>query len=137
MRLAFRTAWPPAIAVLGVLPVLLAPRRHRAGRPGRERRRAGRPLLVAVLFGCVCGWVRVRDEIGAWFREQMEQANGQDLTRGPAVLEADGASKAYADLVALEPARPRGSRPGRRWRSSATTAPASPPSCAWPPGCSS
>ena len=34
-------------------------------------------LLTAVVFTVVCGWVRVRDEIGTWFREQMEQANAR------------------------------------------------------------
>ena len=76
MRLAFRTAWPPAIAVVGVLPFLLGRHAVEQGDPG-----AGGALpaavLVAVLFAGVCGWVRVRDEIAEWFRAQMEQANAR------------------------------------------------------------
>ncbi len=76
MRLAFRTAWPPGIAIIGVLPVLMARDAIEQGRTGPS---GALPFVVltAVLFSLVCGWVRVRDDIGAWFREQMEQANGK------------------------------------------------------------
>jgi hypothetical protein len=76
MRLAFRTAWPPAIAVIGVTPVLFA---RDALEQGRTAASGAVPLAIvtAVVFGLVCGWVRVRDDIGAWFHQQMEQASGQ------------------------------------------------------------
>lgn len=76
MRLAFRTAWPPAIAVLGAAPVLLARQAVEQGRSGAS---GAIPLVLAtgMVFALVCGWVRVRDDIGAWWSQQMEQASGQ------------------------------------------------------------
>lgn len=76
MRLAFRTAWPPAIAVLGAAPVLLA---RKAVEQGRSGPGDALPLVLAtgIVFALVCGWVRVRDDIGAWWSQQMEQASGQ------------------------------------------------------------
>ncbi len=76
MRLAFRTAWPPALAIVGVLPVLFARDAIEQGRTGPS---GAMPfvMLTAVVFTMVCGWVRVRDEIGTWFREQLEQANAK------------------------------------------------------------
>ena len=74
MRLAFRTAWPPALAVIGTLPVLAARSavEHGDSGPGAAARAA---LGVLAVFAVVCGWVRLRDEIGSWFGAQMEQAN--------------------------------------------------------------
>lgn len=76
MRLAFRTFWPPAIAVLGATPVLLARKAVEQGRTGAS---GAIPLVLVtgMVFALVCGWVRVRDDIGAWWSQQMEQANGK------------------------------------------------------------
>jgi hypothetical protein len=72
MRLAFRTAWPPALAVIGTLPVLAARAAVDAGEPPTPA--AVTPALaVAALFVLVCGWVRLREEIATWFSTQMEQ----------------------------------------------------------------
>ena len=72
MRLAFRTAWPPAVAI---------DRRHaraarsRGGR-GRhaELRRRAAPARGGdgLLFVLICGWVRVRDDVAAWWKAQMD-----------------------------------------------------------------
>ena len=76
IRLAFRTAWPPAIAVLGVLPVLFARNAIEQGRAGTE---GAAPFVTLAIFTftLVCGWVRVRDDIASWFAQQMEQASGK------------------------------------------------------------
>jgi hypothetical protein len=76
MRLAFRTAWPPALAVIGTLPVLAARAAHDAGDPAAPAT-ATAALGVAALFVVVCGWVRLRDEIGTWFETQMEQSGAR------------------------------------------------------------
>jgi hypothetical protein len=76
MRLAFRTGWPPAIATLGTLPALFARDAVEAGDPGPSGA-VPFALLTLTLFALVCGWVRVRDEIGTWFAQQMEQTSGQ------------------------------------------------------------
>ncbi|HEV8115355.1 MAG TPA: hypothetical protein VGP53_03885, partial [Acidimicrobiales bacterium] len=76
IRLAFRTAWPPAIAIVGVLPVLFARNAIEQGRPGTEGA-APFVTLTIFVFTLVCGWVRVRDDIASWFSQQMEQASGK------------------------------------------------------------
>lgn len=73
MRLAFRTAWPPGIAVIGASPVLFA---RAAAADGRAPVTGAQGLVlgVTVLFGLICGWVRVRDDIAAWWKAQMALA---------------------------------------------------------------
>jgi hypothetical protein len=73
MRLAYRTAWPPALAVLGVVPVIVARTvaRHDVD-PVTGALAAG--VGVLVLFVLVCGWVRVRESIHIWWRTQMDAA---------------------------------------------------------------
>jgi hypothetical protein len=73
MRLAFRTAWPPAIAIIGALPVLAARVAVDDGRPGPQAA-LGAAAGVATLFVLVCGWVRIRDRVAAWWRTQAEMA---------------------------------------------------------------
>jgi hypothetical protein len=72
MRLAFRTAWPPALAVIGTLPVLAARAAHEAGEPAAPAA-ATAALGVTVVFVLVCGWVRLRDQIGEWYGARMGQ----------------------------------------------------------------
>jgi hypothetical protein len=76
IRLAFRTAWPPGIAVIGATPVLLA---RSAVESGRTALDGAQPLVtVAVLlFALICGWVRVRDDIAQWWKAQMALAQPQ------------------------------------------------------------
>ena len=76
MRLAFRSAWPPALAILGTLPVLLARWAIESGDPGEPAVVTG-SLAVALLFVVVCGWVRVRDDIGAFLQQQMDPGRAQ------------------------------------------------------------
>jgi hypothetical protein len=76
MRLAFRTAWPPALAVFGVVPILLGRDAIQQGDPGASGA-APAAALVLSLFVVVCGWVRVREEVATWFRGQMEQNNAE------------------------------------------------------------
>jgi hypothetical protein len=81
-RVLFRAGWPPAIAVVGSLPVLAARAAvedHRSG-PGAALA-AG--LGVAVLFFLVTSWVRIRDQISEWWRSQMDAASSaQKPTQG-------------------------------------------------------
>ena len=73
MRLMFRTAWPPGVAILGSLPILAARAAVRDGNPGSAPATAAAAGVV-VLFILVCGWVRLRERIGEWFKEQMSGA---------------------------------------------------------------
>ena len=74
MRLAFRLVWPPALAGAGALPLLAARAAHDAGTSTVEAAAAA-GVFVALLFALVCGWVRVREDIRAWMRANVEQAS--------------------------------------------------------------
>ncbi len=69
-RVVFRMAWPPAIAVIGFTPVLVAQRAYRVGRDPLPP-----ALLVAgvvlTLAGIVFTWVRYREDMHRSFREAM------------------------------------------------------------------
>ncbi|MGK2949007.1 MAG: hypothetical protein ACSLFP_10560 [Acidimicrobiales bacterium] len=75
MQLAVRTAWPPLIATLGAVPVLLARTAAAADRSAVGGARLGAALMLS-LFALICGWVRVRDDVRAWFRSRMEMIDG-------------------------------------------------------------
>jgi hypothetical protein len=72
-RLVARTAWPPLLAAAGTLPIL-------AARVGAEP--GGHPTTAAAAAGAgvialstlVFGWVRVREDVHAWWRKQMDAA---------------------------------------------------------------
>ena len=80
MRLLFRTAWPPALAVLGTTPVLFARRALDHGDPVLA---GAQPLvmLMIVVFVLVAGWVRVREDIAEWWRQSMDAANTSQKER--------------------------------------------------------
>jgi hypothetical protein len=73
MRMVFQAAWPPAVATVGFLPVLAArvAADQAASPPAAAAATAVLPILVVVL---TAGWVRVRDDLHAWFARAMEQA---------------------------------------------------------------
>jgi hypothetical protein len=73
MRLAFRTAWPPAIAILGSVGVLTARTAARHGNPASPAATAAAVGMVTI-FVLVCGWVRLRDRIAEWWKGQMQTA---------------------------------------------------------------
>lgn len=72
MGLVLRTAWPPALAVLGVLPVLSL---HAAYQRGMSLTGAGMSSLLgaAIVFTLIGGWIRFREGIRLWFAQQMEE----------------------------------------------------------------
>jgi hypothetical protein len=76
MRLAFRTAWPPALATAGTLPVLAARAAADAGDPAAPAA-VTVGLVVAVGFVLVCGWVRLREQISEWSGTQMERSGAR------------------------------------------------------------
>ncbi len=73
MRLAFRTGWPPALAVLGSVPVLAARTAARNNTPAAPAA-LSTGIGVLVLFVLVCGWLRNRSRIHGWWKAQMELA---------------------------------------------------------------
>jgi hypothetical protein len=80
MRIAFRAAWPPVIAVLGLLPLLAARRAYETGSDALsvELRAAS---AVFLLVGLVAGWVLVRQDIKNWWTTQMQMAQEQQKSR--------------------------------------------------------
>lgn len=82
MRLLFRTAWPPALAVLGAVPIHFAARALAEGDPVLA---GEQPLVVLTIgvFVLVAGWVRVRDDLAEWFRSSMDAANAAQKERTP------------------------------------------------------
>jgi hypothetical protein len=73
MRIVYRTAWPPAMAIIGTVPVLAARTAARHGAPAAPvALAAGGGVLL--LFVIVCGWVRERERVHAWWRAQMDAA---------------------------------------------------------------
>jgi hypothetical protein len=71
LGLVLRTAIPPALAILGTLPVLAARAAVDAGRPPVAA--AGYAGLgVLLVFGLVAGWVRMRHDIHAWLSSQVQ-----------------------------------------------------------------
>jgi hypothetical protein len=73
MRLVYRTAWPPAMAIIGIVPVLAARTAARNGVPAAPVALAA-GTAVLILFVLVCGWVRLRDRMHTWWRRQMDAA---------------------------------------------------------------
>jgi hypothetical protein len=78
MKLAFRTAWPLIVAIIGTLPVVAARRAHtNDSSPVAAAAQAGiGALLVA---GMTVAWLRFREPAKAWWRRYMEE--GQQAAR--------------------------------------------------------
>jgi hypothetical protein len=74
-RLAGRTVWPPALAVLGVLPVVAA-RAAAHAKPPLSPMGPATAAALGVLFvvANVALWVRYRDQAKAWWKEKLAQA---------------------------------------------------------------
>lgn len=80
MRLAFRTAWPPGIAIAGATAVLFARNAFQRGDPAMiGAQTIWLPMIV--LFGLIVAWVRFREDIHAWFKESMQAAEDQRKTK--------------------------------------------------------
>ena len=73
MRIVYRTAWPPAMAIIGIVPVLAARTAARNSAPAAPVALAAGGVVL-VLFVIVCGWVRERERVHVWWRAQMDAA---------------------------------------------------------------
>ncbi|MCL2393985.1 MAG: hypothetical protein FWC87_04780 [Acidimicrobiaceae bacterium] len=81
-RAIFRMVWPPAVAIIGFLP-LFAARHLQPGQGTRVGRVAGLQPLILILVVLVAVWVRYRDDIHAWFAKTMEEAKAAQRPAGP------------------------------------------------------
>jgi hypothetical protein len=73
MRMLFRLVWPPALATVGLLPVLLAREAVLDGRPAVEAAMNGVSPGLSIMV-LVAGWARYRQDISRWWSAQMQQA---------------------------------------------------------------
>jgi len=71
---------PPAIAIVGFLPLLSGRHPARGLTPAGAVGSVGPEVLVLVLL--VGLWVRYRERMSAWWRSAMDEA--RDARRGPA-----------------------------------------------------
>jgi hypothetical protein len=71
VRIVLRTAFPPALAVLGCIGVLVARDAFSQGEDPAAAALATVPPMVGLMV-LVAGWVRVRDDIRAWWAKQTE-----------------------------------------------------------------
>jgi len=81
-RAIFRMVWPPAVAIIGFLPLFVA-RHIRPGQGSRLGRVAGLQPLILILVVLVAVWVRYRDDIHAWFAKAMEEAKAAQRSSQP------------------------------------------------------
>ncbi|MEY2435766.1 MAG: hypothetical protein QOF97_602 [Acidimicrobiaceae bacterium] len=72
-RLVARTAWPPLLAATGTLPVLAAKVGYDHGGHATTAALAAAGGVIA-LSTLVFGWIRVREDVHAWWRRQMDAA---------------------------------------------------------------
>ncbi len=81
-RTAFRTVWPPLVAILGTLPVVFARIASENGsNPYEAAVTSG--FFVVILAGLVGGWVHQRAAIKAWWRN-MQEMQGMGATAATA-----------------------------------------------------
>jgi len=78
MKLAFRTAWPLIVAIIGTLPVVAA---RRAFTTGNEPVPAAVQAGIAALLvaGFTAAWLRFREPARAWWKNFQEE--GQQAAR--------------------------------------------------------
>ncbi len=74
-RAVIRLVWPPAVATVGVLPVLAA--RHLAAGRSPAGVVGGLAIAVLVLVGAVGLWIRHQEAVHEWFRSAFADASGR------------------------------------------------------------
>lgn len=73
-RTVFRTALPPALAMLGLLPLLAARASAQgAGTPPPMAAAMNVSIILSVIVVLIGGWVRFRDDIKQWMADASEQ----------------------------------------------------------------
>ncbi len=82
MRTAMRTVWPPMLAVLGVVPVLVARAAAEGRRPVLDAAAVSGAVVLGVAF-LVGAWVRYRADITAWWAAASEAAMKGNPTGQP------------------------------------------------------
>ena len=73
MKLVARTAWPPLLSILGLVPVLVARAAIGDGVP-LVAVVAGATVPLVLVAVVVAGWVRFREQAKAWWLARLEEA---------------------------------------------------------------
>jgi len=83
MTTVVRAAWPPAVAVIGTLPLLAARSAHLHGKPpiGPE---LGAAVGVLVVVALALWWVRMQERFHLWWSALMEEGVAQQKARAEA-----------------------------------------------------
>lgn len=83
MKTVMRAGWPPAVAIIGTLPLLAARSAHLHGSPAMpaELAASGGVLLVVVL---ALWWVRMQERVHDWWSTLMEESVAQQKARAEA-----------------------------------------------------
>lgn len=78
MRIAIRTGWPPALAILGTTPLLAARNvLDGAGEAGPLDAAFSAATLLYAVLALTGGWLLVREDLQRWWRRQSEQVQAQ------------------------------------------------------------
>ena len=96
MKNLVRAAWPPAIAVLGVVPIVAARASVNSGNPSGPPETSVAIVAVAVAL-LVAAWVRYRDDIHEWWKASMAEANEQKAAREKARNPSKGSASDQSD----------------------------------------
>ena len=103
-KMVMRVLWAPVLVLLGLTPLLIARSTVTKGQlPGRAAASASvMPIMIGVL-GLL--WVRFREPAHLWLKASTTPPSSAAAGCAPVtvMIEAHGLTKAYGDLVALEP----------------------------------
>lgn len=92
MKNALRTAWPPALAIAGTVPTLVARALVAKGKPFAGPEIAVAVALVAA-FVISAGWVRFRADIHQWWTDLMAEASQAQKTKSGSTVDNSGTER--------------------------------------------
>ncbi len=102
MRTAFRVGGPPLIAIIGVIPVVMARSAiENGGDPFASAATAA--VLALIVTGLVGGWIHQREQIKAWFRALQDEAGMTAPRSTPAPAAAATGTGSSRDRAARKP----------------------------------
>lgn len=124
-RTVYRTSLPPAMAVLGTLPLLAARAAERgASKPPPLAAAVNVAILLSILVFLVGGWVRFRDAIHAWMADAAEQMSPTKVAERQ---REERLAEEAREAAALAESRRIGESAQQRAKAKSKSTPISPP----------